>query len=277
VSIEQQFDCAFAREQAPLPADVDRARLTVARIPAPVRTLLDVGCGTGVVTRLAAQTIEVTAVELSGVGVEKVRALGIACRQGSIADLPFPDRHFDLVMANEVIEHLDQATYAQGIRELSRVAREFILLTVPNRDHLPSLRHRCPRCATLAVPWGHLRSFDLAGLATLIPGFRLTRAEAFGPRIPDRSHPLTRGLSLARNLHNPLRRDMRCPVCGYVETGPADRRPRPTDLLLHPGLVVRYVADMLPVVLGPKCPRWLLGLYERAAPPQPVPICPHPD
>jgi SAM-dependent methyltransferase len=44
--------------------------------------------------------------------------------------LPYPDRAFDVVVATEVLEHLHDPSGA--VRELLRVARKAVILTVPH-------------------------------------------------------------------------------------------------------------------------------------------------
>lgn len=263
MSVEQQFDVAFERETAIQPADRDRAEYTVARIPDGVRTVLDVGCGTGVVTCRAAERFDVCGLELSAVGVRKIESMGIRCVKGSIAEIPFTDGEFDLVMANEVLEHLDDQLLASGLCELARVARRFVLITVPNRDHLRSLRQQCPKCFTLSVPWGHIRSFRLNDMKTLLPDWEMISATEFGPRVADGWSLITRFWRLARLIRNPLRQGMRCPVCGYVQQSLVLMRPRPADVFRRPGMTFAYTAEFLQARLSPKHPRWLFALYRR--------------
>lgn len=47
----------------------------------------------------------------------------------SIYELPFPDAHFDLVLACEVLEHLEDPRLAMS--ELSRVARGAVIVSTP--------------------------------------------------------------------------------------------------------------------------------------------------
>lgn len=59
---------------------------------------------------------------------------GVRCVQADGRALPFPDRHFDVVHASAVLEHVgsrDQQT--KFISELVRVARHATFLTTPNR------------------------------------------------------------------------------------------------------------------------------------------------
>lgn len=99
------------------------------------RTVLDVGCGEGVLlASLRRLFLEKTIV---GVDVDPVE-LRTAVAQASFARLtvadaailPFRDNQFDLVMAMEVLEHLSAADGA--LQELNRVCKRFCLLSVPD-------------------------------------------------------------------------------------------------------------------------------------------------
>ncbi|MGH9091567.1 MAG: class I SAM-dependent methyltransferase [Acidimicrobiales bacterium] len=126
---------------------VIRALLHRAALP-PRPRLLDAGCGTGR-----------NLVELSGLGpasgvdpsasaVDFCRARGLDhVQQAGLEALPFQDRQFDLLLACDVIEHVDHDVAA--LRELLRVAAPggTLLLTVPAyqwlwTDHDVQLHHR---------------------------------------------------------------------------------------------------------------------------------------
>lgn len=97
--------------------------------------VLDAGCGEGMVLeRLAAALPEacLSGFDLAGAAVEEARARvpRAEVRQASIMAIPWPDRAFDLVVCCEVLEHLEEPE--RGLRELARVARGELLLTVPH-------------------------------------------------------------------------------------------------------------------------------------------------
>lgn len=96
-------------------------------------SILDVGAGEGYTTRVIAEATRtaVTGVELEPAVVAKARTLhpGLTFLSASIYRLPFPDGAFDLVVATEVLEHLD--TPSDALRELRRITREWCLVSVP--------------------------------------------------------------------------------------------------------------------------------------------------
>ncbi|WP_170223371.1 class I SAM-dependent methyltransferase [Nonomuraea turkmeniaca] len=86
--------------------------------------LLDVGCGTGVVTAAAlALGAEVTAVDADPDMVELAarRHPYATIRQAALPDLPFEDGEFDAVAGNFVINHVPDT--AAALSELHRVLR----------------------------------------------------------------------------------------------------------------------------------------------------------
>jgi ubiquinone/menaquinone biosynthesis C-methylase UbiE len=101
------------------------------------QTFLDAGCGEGFVAR---QVIDaVPGIDLTGCDVSDV-ALEIATDAnpegrfvvGSLTDLPFPDRSFDVVGCFEVLEHLPGDLPRRALSELARVARQGAVLSVPH-------------------------------------------------------------------------------------------------------------------------------------------------
>src|ERR671916_332050 len=51
---------------------------------------------------------------------------------GSVVDLPFPGRSFDVVGCFEVLEHLPGDLPRKALSELGRVARQAVVLSVPH-------------------------------------------------------------------------------------------------------------------------------------------------
>ncbi len=57
---------------------------------------------------------------------------------GSVLALPFEDRRFDLAACFETLEHLPWDAFEPAVRELRRVARRYVLLSLP--DASPCVR-----------------------------------------------------------------------------------------------------------------------------------------
>ncbi|MBI4092999.1 MAG: class I SAM-dependent methyltransferase [Candidatus Kerfeldbacteria bacterium] len=99
------------------------------------RSILEVGCGEGYLLNVLRQ--EFTNVNARGLDVND-RALAegkrlfpfLDLRPGDIYQIPETDRSWDVVIASEVLEHLDRPS--EALRELGRVADRYVLLTVPN-------------------------------------------------------------------------------------------------------------------------------------------------
>jgi 2-polyprenyl-3-methyl-5-hydroxy-6-metoxy-1,4-benzoquinol methylase len=97
------------------------------------RTLLDAGCGEGELLRRSVLGEGVAPVCLD-LQTESLADLRTSTGQkrlicGSVAALPFRPRSFDAVLCMEVLEHLEDP--ASAVRELARVARAALVLSVP--------------------------------------------------------------------------------------------------------------------------------------------------
>jgi 2-polyprenyl-3-methyl-5-hydroxy-6-metoxy-1,4-benzoquinol methylase len=112
-----------------LDAIAELARVTAAR------QVLDVGCGEGFVI----QHLRRERPGLSLVGVDIVSpVLKVAAYQNpasffavaSCGQLPWADSRFDLVLCNEVLEHLVEPDEALG--EIARVGRDHFIFSVPH-------------------------------------------------------------------------------------------------------------------------------------------------
>lgn len=103
--------------------------------PLNVESILDVGAGEGfTLARLSREKIgkKLEGIEYTKEAIDLGKKLHpeFLIKQGNIYDLPYKDNSFDLVISTEVLEHLDNPKV--GLRELIRVAKKYILLTVPN-------------------------------------------------------------------------------------------------------------------------------------------------
>lgn len=123
-----------------------RYPLTFEKIAAyidPSESVLDVGCGVGVLLdTLRPHCREVAGLDISPVAIDALRSKGIYGRVGKLPEICFPDKSFDVVTATETVEHLDDPV--KLLKESVRVARKKVILTVPDNVLGPeeSAEHR---------------------------------------------------------------------------------------------------------------------------------------
>jgi SAM-dependent methyltransferase len=145
------------------PSERTRIRDTLAMIPPGTTSLLDVGCGRGVLLH-EMEVPFIVGTDLARRGIRYVKRPAVV---SSMLALPFPDRSFDVVLCAEAMEHLDPAMLPAAAAELRRVARRAVVVTVPFDENPLEGSSRCPRCGAVFHLHGHQRSFlpdDLRGL-----------------------------------------------------------------------------------------------------------------
>ena len=115
---------AYAETFAPLCAGTFADVLAAAGIhDSSTRRVLDVGTGTGALAALASEAgAEVTAVDPDSemLRIAERTAPTVLLEQAGLPDLPFPDGEFDAVLANFVVNHVQDPR--EGLREIARVS-----------------------------------------------------------------------------------------------------------------------------------------------------------
>lgn len=95
-----------------------------------IKKALEIGPGNGTVTDyLRKQGILVTTLDIDPALKPDIVA--------SLLEIPLPDNSFDLVMACEALEHLPFEQFTSALRELGRVSKKYILISLP--DHRRTL------------------------------------------------------------------------------------------------------------------------------------------
>ncbi|MEK7546295.1 MAG: class I SAM-dependent methyltransferase [Patescibacteria group bacterium] len=144
---------------------------SVAKFVKPGETVLDAGCGEGVLSwYLAERGAKVTAMDISKPNVENARAfLGkkgvldrVTVMLGDAENLPFPDASFDWVVSSHVLEHLPD--FDKGLSEIRRVAKKRAIVALPTCLNLAAASQlggadfwRPSKRSLVALPWGLLR------------------------------------------------------------------------------------------------------------------------
>lgn len=191
--------------------EAERVEHTLGLIPHDVRTVLDVGCGDGRLSKRMAQTGRmVVGIDLSREALRHVRVPRIL---GSCDRLPFGDRSFDLVLCSEVLEHLPIGVYRATLLELERVARRYVIIGTPFKERLQERFTRCKYCGATYHVYHHVRSFDVTTFDGLMPGMTVAEQHLCGDKRVVRSRF---ELWLRQNLGGSYGTTPNavCPVCG---------------------------------------------------------------
>ncbi len=262
-------------------ANLQRMQRTIELIPADATWLLDVGCGNGVFARMVKSRrpeLHISCTDRSATALQYVSADEVV--QSEITALPFADKSFDCVTCLEVIEHLTQPDFPTALRELSRVSKQYVIISVPFNEAIEKNMSICPACHTCFNSDLHLRKFSLAYFKEVLRenGFFLTT----------HLHPVPQSHYLGFRSYFALRRWLAgesgkprfasiCPICGMrppvavsTQTSPA----KSTSAVHH--LPNNVVARAKPAFSGrlkrliktawPKqssAGYWIVGLFSR--------------
>ena len=136
---------------------------------------LEVGTGHGVfLMMLLNQGIDVIGLDISKQCIKmandmfRLNGIGTTIHYGTIYDLPFEDNSFDTVVCSECLEHLKAPLKA--VKELARVTKKHVYITVPNRGAMPPGQTR-----------GHVQDFNTSNIACLFKGagLRVVKMEVY--------------------------------------------------------------------------------------------------
>jgi phosphatidyl-myo-inositol dimannoside synthase len=135
------------------------ARLLGLDVGGPRKRLLEIGCGSGGISRWFGDAGPMRW-DVEAVDVEDVRMVrdGYAFRIVSGPSLPFEDASFDVVITNHVIEHVgDESAQREHLREVRRVLREdgIAYIAVPSRWMLVEPHFKLPFLSWLPSTLSH--------------------------------------------------------------------------------------------------------------------------
>jgi SAM-dependent methyltransferase len=150
----------------------DRARGRYAAMAALARrrfgrgggSVLNIGIGSGgLECILLERGWHVASLDPSEKSLAALAGKAVDARVGYAQDIPFDTGAFDVVVASEVLEHIDTATRAQALTEITRVLAPggWFIGSVPYREVLSEQEVICPDCGKVFHRWGHVSSFDI--------------------------------------------------------------------------------------------------------------------
>jgi 2-polyprenyl-3-methyl-5-hydroxy-6-metoxy-1,4-benzoquinol methylase len=148
-----------------------RVRETLDLIPVTVGSILDIGCGIGILTNRLSP-VRVVGLDFAHTPLRQVKKNPV---QASITHLPFRRGKFELIVITEVFEHLSDPDFQDGIREILRMDPEYILLSTPLNEDISTGLCKCAICGDIFNLFLHQRSFDTLTVQKMFPGYRLEK------------------------------------------------------------------------------------------------------
>lgn len=143
--------------------------------------LLDVGFGSGTILQAALDLgWDASGQEVSGPAVEQARKLGFDVFHGVLENANYPDEHFDVITASEIIEHLPDPQMT--LHEIARILRPGGLLWATTPSAL-SLSFRIMKEKwTIISPPEHTQIYSKKGIRNMLTeaGFHDARIQTLG-------------------------------------------------------------------------------------------------
>lgn len=190
--------------------------------PGEMNSALDVGARDGFISKLLTERFSnVTALDLETPAVDHER---IHCVKGEVTDLNFPDASFDLVVCAEVLEHVPARMLSKACDELSRIAKEYLLIGVPYKQDLRQDRTTCYTCGEKNPPWGHLNSFDESRLRKLFQRLEMTKVSFAGEVEIGTNFISAFLMDLGGNLYGAYWQEEPCVHCGAMLRPPPEKK-----------------------------------------------------
>ena len=246
------------------PVNNERFEFTSSLIPLIVKNLADIGCGNGVfVNRLRSirPDLKICAVDRSLKALEFVVTNKI---QAEIVSLPFKDNEFDCITCLEVLEHLNIDEFNIALSEISRVAKQFIIVSVPFAEKLDESPTQCPKCKTIFNYEFHLQSFGEDRFMKLLDdyGFKNIKAQKLNSIISYKWYFKYRKLFYPEQLM--MWRSPICPFCGFKAEQNKTESIQTIGEQKKNRKFISYLS-FLPKLFWPKEQKhyWIIGLFEK--------------
>lgn len=155
--------------------EINRIKTITNMIPQDVNSLLEVGCGEGkIINSLINKYNKIYGLDISDEALKNVKTPKI---KGRVENLPLPSDSFDIVLCCEVLEHLPFHLYEKSLKEIQRVSKKYILISIPNDEDLEIGQINCPKCGSFFHIYGHLRSFNFSNITDLFSDYKLFKYE----------------------------------------------------------------------------------------------------
>lgn len=244
--------------------DLQRVDRVFQLIPKNTSSLLDVGCGNGILCNNVKSYLPGIKRVVGFDRSEKaIKYVNTEKKIGDISKLPFEESEMEAVCVLEVLEHLPQHVYELALKEISRVTKKVIIITVPNNEVLSKSYIICPKCKLKFHRNHHMRSFNSKNLKNLFKnnGYKCVHIEQLGKKIIrfqwDRVEYFLKFFSTSKKKETGIGESL-CPNCGFSQRKNAKKIIE--NNFKKPPHLNRFIELVWPKVVQY---RWLLAVYEK--------------
>lgn len=164
--------------------EIARAKEIVSYLPDEVKSVLDIGCGNGIITNMIDREL-VLGMDFASVPLKNVKRNAICA---SIDLLPLKKNKFDLILMTEVLEHLSNQIYTKAIQEINRLKAKYLLISVPFGEDLEVNQCKCGLCGFVFNTSHHYRKFDEHWYAKEFPDYDVQLVKYTTNKIPPNLH-----------------------------------------------------------------------------------------
>ena len=247
----------FDWEEAKLSEKLDsKIQKIISIIPDDVSSILDVGCGDGVISKGLDSKYKVFATDRS---INSLKYVETEKVQSSADYLPVQNTSVDLVFSSEMIEHLPDEIYYNALDEFRRVSKKYIMLTFPNDENIEKNLVQCPKCNSNFNKSYHLRRINMNKIQTFFSEYKLidhflvgTKIRGYSTALLAIKHRFTPSSAWIPKHWTPDgRRKTMCPVCNHKFDIP------------YSFSLFAYAIDAVNMFLSPKKPYQICVLLEK--------------
>jgi len=153
--------------------ELDRANKLVSLIPKDANSVIDIGCGNGIIINLIERPF-VVGLDFARIPLSQVKTNKI---QASIDNLPIKSNEFDIVILTEILEHLDEESYIEATKEITRLNAKYLLISIPFNENFNVGLCKCSVCGNLFDSCHHRRRFTDSWFKAVFPEYKAIKIE----------------------------------------------------------------------------------------------------
>lgn len=233
----------------------EKIKKIISIIPDDVNSILDVGCGDGVISNALSTLYDIYATDRS---LNSLKFVDTNKFQSSADYIPVIDNSVDMVFSSEMVEHLPDEIFYNALDEFRRISSKYIMLTFPNNENIGKNTVECPECGSRFNKSYHLRNISLNRIQKLFDDYNLVTHFTTGTKIRSYDKHV---LAIKQKFSPPSawipkhwtpdgRRKTMCPICNNKFDIP---------YRFHP---IAFACDLLNMTMSPKRPYQLCVLFE---------------